>query len=255
MAIVQTIETVETLDVPAKGIKRSRVEFENPTTTTTHSVHPSPSPCPTPDSCTTLAYYEDDCHEEYEFIRVLKKRNYDIFRVPRRQPSDRDTAELPLTATKSDGTRVTLWAKLDTGADVNTVNQSTLEALLGHDVARKRMRSMTEEQFNMIGDTHMTASHSIDLDFVAGASKKSFSKVNFIVIPDDTAKSSTDGVPNVLLGLPFLQQESMLMIDIEYCNAAEEGLPVIADKASNECDEPAGILPVKLVRRPGIIRR
>ncbi|KAK5682523.1 hypothetical protein LTS10_005651 [Elasticomyces elasticus] len=255
MAILQTIEKAQTLAVPSKGIKRSRVEFEETSTVdTTHSVHPTPSPDATPDS--SLNYFEDDCHNEYEFIRVPKKRNYDIFRVQRREPSDRDKAELPLTATKPDGTRVTMWAKLDTGADANTINQSTLEALLGHDIAHQRMRSMTAAEFNMIGDAHFQATHSVDLDFVAGVSKKLFSKVNFIVIPDNAARADLDGVPNVLLGLEFLQRESMLMIDIEYCHDAEEGLPVIADKPENECEGAAGILPIVKVKPvKGFVRR
>ncbi|TKA82586.1 hypothetical protein B0A55_01188 [Friedmanniomyces simplex] len=254
MAISQTIETADTLDVPTKGIKRSKIELEATTIITSHSVHLTLSPCATPES-STLAYFEDDCHDDYEFIRIPKKRDYDIFRVPRRQPSDRDKAELPLTVTQPDGTRVTMWAKLDTGADVNTINLSTLETLLGHEMAHQRMRSMTEEQFSMIGDTHFDAAHSVDLDFVAGVSKKSFSKVNFIIIPDNAAKSNRDGVPNVLLGFPFLQQESMLMIDVEYCHDAEVGLPVISEKAENECEGAAGILPiVKLKPVRGITR-
>ncbi|KAK3112793.1 hypothetical protein LTR53_010563 [Teratosphaeriaceae sp. CCFEE 6253] len=114
---------------------------------------------------------------------------------------------------------------------------------------------MTEEQFNMIGDTHFDANHSVDLDFVAGVSKKLFSKVNFIVIPDNAATANTDGVPNVLLGLSFLQQESMLMIDVEYCHGAEEGLPVIAGKPTDESEGALGILPiVKLKPVKGTVR-
>jgi len=253
MAVSQTIETVQTLDVPTKGTKRSRTDFEDGPTSATYSIHPSPSPRATPES--SFTYYEEDSNDDYEFIRIPKKRDYDLFRVARRAPESRDKAELPLTATKPDGTRVTMWAKLDTGADVNTINQSTLVALFGQESASQRMRTMTEAEFNMIGDTHACATHSVDLDFIAGRSKKAFSKVNFVVITDDAVKSKADGVPDVLLGFPFLQEQSMLMIDVEYVHEAEEGLPVIAGKPEDEFEGAAGILPfVKVKSVPGVRR-
>ncbi|KAK4542024.1 hypothetical protein LTR36_007224 [Oleoguttula mirabilis] len=254
------LDIADTLEPRSNGTKRSRTEYEADTSNgNSHSVHEVQTPdtlrsrCPTPD--VSLHYFEDDCHEEYEFIRVPKKRDYDIFRVAHREPADRDQAELPLTATKPSGAQVTMWAKLDTGADVNTINLSTLEALLGEALAHKRMRTMTARQFDLIGDNHFDAKHSVDLDFVAGKSKKAFHKVNFIVIPDNAETADTDGVPNVLLGLPFLQESHMLMIDVEYCCDAEEGLPVIAKKAEEEsANSFGGILPVKLKPQQGFVR-
>lgn len=222
-----------------------------------HHLHPSTRPH-TPSHATlpeVLTYYEDDHHPEYEFIRVPKNRDYDLYRVPRRQPEDRNVnkAQVPLTATTSDGTRATMWAKMDTGADLNLINQSTLEALLG-DKAHQRMRSMTAKQMNLIGDSHVSAQHSVDLDFVAGLSHKQFTRVNFVVVADDPARSNSDGVPNVLLGLPFLQEHSMLMIDLDYCHDAEPGLPVLADKEENENPNGSGPLPVKLAQVKGQTR-
>lgn len=69
---------------------------------------------------------------------------------------------------------------MDTGSDVNFINQTTLETLYGHDEAHKRMRAMTELEFNMIGDAHYDATHSVDLDITAGSSKKFFPRTNFI---------------------------------------------------------------------------
>lgn len=68
---------------------------------------------------------------------------------------------------------------------------------------------------------------------------------------DDPKTSNSDGVPNVLLGLPFLQDNSMLMIDLEYCHDADPELPVLADKEENENRSGSGPLVVKLTKTPG----
>lgn len=111
MAVRSPERIVETLDVPAKGTKRSRTEFENGQNGAVHSVHPSPSPCATPDA--HLDHWEDDCHNDYEFIRVPKHRDYDLFRVGRHAPETRDKAELPLITKKLDGSSVVMWYAFD----------------------------------------------------------------------------------------------------------------------------------------------
>lgn len=157
-----------------------------------------------------------------------------MFRVARRAPEERDTAEVALTATKFDGTKATLYAKLDSGSDVNCINKSTVEALLGES-AHKHMRHLTaEEKFSFLAGKEWTATHSINLDFTAGSSRRAFHRINFIVVEDDPETANIDGLPNVLLGLPLLMENSMLMIDVDYCNEPDPKLPVLASKASTE---------------------
>lgn len=205
-----------------------------------------------------LQFYDDESHEEYEWIRLPKKRHYDLFRVVKSEPQDRDIhkAQLPLTATRHDGAQVTLWAKMDTGADPNMINHSVLHALLG-DGLQKHLRHMTEEEYNLIGANTFGAKQAVKLSFFAGHSKKRFENIHFIVINDagDVERANHDGVPNVLLGWEFLQEHSMLQIDVEYCNPADPALPVLADKAENEHGGHGGPLPVvKVPKTAGVPR-
>ena len=47
-------------------------------------------------------HYHDDDEDGYEWVRLPKKRNYDLFRVARQEPEKRNQAALPLTATRHD---------------------------------------------------------------------------------------------------------------------------------------------------------
>lgn len=247
-----------------KGTKRQRVdERPEPTNGASHSIYESLTPratsrCPAPNGF--LEFYNDDCHEEYEWIRLPKKRDYDLFKAPRLRPEDRNNAQVPLTAIRyDDGAKVTMWAKMDTGAGASTINRSTLEALLGS-AAHTRQRPMTTKEIHMLGEQHINVTHSVHLDFEAGISKRKFEKVNFLVIPDKVEESSIDGVNNVILSYDFLRENSMLMIDLEYCDDADESLPVIADRAENEDKDALSILPSHasqvrgLSQQPGAIR-
>ncbi|KAK5126091.1 hypothetical protein LTR85_011446 [Meristemomyces frigidus] len=241
-----------------RGTKRPRIEHEvetaNDSPRYTHELLTprATSRGTTPDviNVNEIEYYDDRCHEDVEWIRLPKRRDYDVFRVTRRKPEDRDVnkAEMALTAVRHDKQEVTLWAKMDTGSDTNTINRSTLELLLGAENIDKHMFTMTEEGFNLIGGQTFGAKNCVKLDFWAGQSKKKFEKVYFIVLDVDERTENTDGVPNVLLGWPFLEEHSMLQIDVEYCYEADRSLPVLAERGEDEMGGHAGPLPIVKIR-------
>lgn len=242
--------SVDGQDVPQRGTKRARIDEDDKgsddndqfnghaeSTHASHHVHQAHYPDGGMDD--TLVYFEDECHEDYELIRVPKKRNFDLFRVAHQMPEERNTAELPLTVTKADGSKATMWAKMDTGADINIIHQSTLEALFGGlEQAKQQMREMTAEEIKLIGGRVWDVTHSVNIDFIAGVHNKHFDQVNFFVREGSNAETDDhDGVPNVILGFPFLRHNAMLMIDVEYCHEPEMGLEVLAHRAEEEQED------------------
>jgi len=203
-----------------------------------------------------IQFFDDDCHEEYEWVRIPKNRDYDIFKVARYDPSKRNAAQLPIIATRwEDKAEVTLWAKMDTGADANVINRSTVNSLLG-DSIKSALRAVTldDTQFALLGHHHFKATHYVHLSFRAGIHKKQFNSVRFYVVPDDWENPDSDGVPNVVLGFPFLKEHSMVMIDVDYHLEAEPGLEVLAPKAEDEVPGQLCLLPYMLPAAPGVKR-
>jgi len=251
---------------PSRGIKRPRPDpgCEDTIGLTLH-VHEdltprSVSPHSAKDACfpDEIRYYDDNCHEEYEWVRLPKKRAYELYHVLHAMhgsPEDRDDLDAPLTATKHDGTKVTMWANLDTGADANIINLSTVKELLGP-AAAQRIRIGSDREFATAGGNQFRPRHSVDLDFVAGVSKNEFKKVRFEIYEDlDLAHSGSDGFPDIILGIEFLRENSMVMIDLEYCHGADPALPVLAKRAKEEDGDVTGPLaPVKYVPRPPVRR-
>lgn len=241
---------VQSISMDSKGVKRSRIDMEtdsnNGSLTPLHeTLTPRISRCPTPLPAQDIEFFDDECHEEFEWVRLPKKRNFDLFKVARWAPEERNSAELPLTARRHhDGQDVVLWAKMDTAADANAINRSTLEALLG-DSAKKSLRTITldgDRTFAQIGNNHFDATHYVVLDFWAGVSKRKFEAVKFILVDDDWQDPNGDGIPNVLLGWPFLREQSMVMMDFEYHHYPDSAFPVIAERAENEKANQAMIL-------------
>ncbi|KAK5130082.1 hypothetical protein LTR08_002470 [Meristemomyces frigidus] len=191
------------------GRKRPRLEFDADTVSEnagSQSEHLTPRTtpcCPSPNS--SLQFYDDDCHEEYEWVRLPKKRNFDLFQAARLKPEDRNMAERSHEITS---------AHYDRPRHIST-------------------------PWSRAPPNH----HSVDITFTAGKSHKLFEKVNFLVVLDEVEQSARDGVPNVILGYEFLKTNDMLMIDLDYCNDADPELEVIADKAENENGSTTSILP------------
>jgi hypothetical protein len=201
--------------------KRKADQLDTPATNTPTLTTPCASPTPrrsvTPNAEGRflaergITFHNDDTDDEYEYIRLPKKRDFDIVTVAHNDPNERTTSNLPLVATRHpDKAQVTLWAKVDTGADVNVINRSTIKSLLG-DKARTAIHPLTvaERDFVMLGDTRLHPTHYVLLTFQAGRSKTTFEKEKFYVVDDTWGDSNADGVPNVVLGWTFLMKNSL----------------------------------------------
>lgn len=193
-----------------------------------------------------IVFFEEEDNDEYAWVRIPKRRDFNLFKVAKYSPEDRDAAELPLVATRyEDKKQVTLWAKLDTGAGANIINRSTVNALLGSSSTYLlRAPTLKEMEFALVGDHHFNATQCVDLTFQAGLSKRTFERVRFYVVPDDWEDPNGDGVPNVVLGWQFLRENHMVMIDVEYHLDADPRLEVISRKAEDEKPGQAALLPV-----------
>jgi len=90
-----------------------------------------------------------------------------------------------------------------------------------------------------IGGNDVKIGHKVTLSFWAGRKNTYCQDVEFL-IPVETGDTDTDGLPDVLLGLPELMKRHMIMIDPEFCNDPEEGLEVIAKRACEEIEGEPG---------------
>ncbi|TKA34278.1 hypothetical protein B0A50_00258 [Salinomyces thailandicus] len=224
------------------------------TTTAPASVHDSLNPRLASRSTTpasALAYYDDAQDPTHEYVRLPKRRNYDLFKVPRADPIERNAANVALTSLRYNGERVALYAKMDTGSDINLINRSTLEQLYGP-TTRTRLRRMPREDFALLGENFFSATHSVDLTFTAGRANKEFNDMNFVVVQDDPELSAQDGLPNVVLGWPTLKEHSMVMIDFDLHAPVDAKLPLLAAEAEEENagTEQRSILTTKYPPRP-----
>lgn len=186
-----------------------------------------------------------------------KVRDYDLLKVPRKNPCERDTADLPLVLRPiADDKEVTMWAKMDTGAACNVINRSTVNEIFGEET-EKRLRTITiaeRGEFSLVGNNNFQATQYTVLSFRAGRSDRQFDTVRFIVIQDDCFDSKGDGAPNVILGWPFLKESSMMMIDVEYRQEADPKLEVIAERADKEKTDANGILITTYAQTRGVVR-
>lgn len=243
-----------------RGIKRKiaddhdRADSPSFATLTPVTGSRSTTPNPTP-SEQDLDLYSDG-HSDYDWVRLPKTREYDLFKLPRRQsPAARDSAELPLVVRReSDGKDVTMWAKMDTGADCNAINLSTIAAIFGAKNTDKHLRTLTladQGDFGLVGNNKFRATHYTVVSFHAGRANRFFDHVRFIVIPDSWQNPNGDGVPNVILGWPFLKEKSMVMIDLDYHLDADPELEVVAERAEMEKEGSRGLMPLMLTQTKG----
>lgn len=166
----------------------------------------------------------NDSDSEYESVMILKGH-----------PSRRDPSELPIITEHADsGERKILWAKMDTGADVNVITAKV--------VGRLGLQSkITSSNFELqeIGGNDVQINRKVVLSFWAGRKNVYCQDVEFL-IPVESKDTDIDGLPDVVLGLPELRKRHMIMIDPDFCNDPEEGLEVIAKRA---CEEVQGESP------------
>jgi hypothetical protein len=168
---------------------------------------------------------DDDSDSEYESVKILKGH-----------PSLRDPIELPIIAKHAgSGERKVLWAKMDTGADVNVIAAKVVERL----GLQSKIITASSVHLREIGGNHVQIDRKVTLSFWAGRKNTYCQDVEFL-IPVETEDTDTDGLPDVLLGFPELMKRHMIMIDPEFCNDAEEGLDVIAKRACEEIEGEPG---------------
>jgi hypothetical protein len=163
-----------------------------------------------------------DSDSDYEYFKILKG------------PSLRDPTEIPIITTNTAGERKLLWAKMDTGADVNIIAEKIVQRL----GKSGDIQASTEDGFNVkeIGGNKIVVDRKIILSFWAGKKNRECQDVEFW-IPSQENDTDTDGVHDVLLGWKELSRHHMVMIDPEFLNEAEEGLEVLAKRAEEECPE------------------
>jgi hypothetical protein len=220
----------------AVGVKKRKLDrLDTPETNTPAASTPRASPTPRPITPNTegrflaergITFHDDEADDNYEYIRLPKKRDFEIITAAHNEPTLHTTSNLPLVATRHpDKAQVTLWAKLDTGADVNVINRSTIKSLLG-DHAKTAIHPLTiaERDFVMLGDAHLKPTHYVLLTFQAGRSKKTFEKEKFYVVDDTWGDPDTDGVPNVVLGWTFLLKNHVVVIDVSIRSLARRKL-------------------------------
>lgn len=261
-------EVTQPAEEKTRGIKRKLSISDTPSPSLHEVLTPvtgSRASTPHPGASEQDLEIFSDGHSEYEWVRLPKERTYDLFKVARQKPSERDSAEMPLVVRREiDGEEVTMWAKMDTGADCNVINRSTVSAIFGSGKQLDRhLRTLTladQGDFSLVGNNKFRATHYTVLTFRAGAHSKTFSTVRFIVIPDDWSDPNGDGVPNVILGYPFLRANSMMMIDLDYHQDADPELEVVAERAQVEKEGSRAILlkvyaSTKGVPRPSGVKR
>jgi len=163
---------------------------------------------------------DNDSDSDYESVKILKG-----------PPSRRDPIELPIIAKHGDsGERKLLWAKMDTGADVNLIAAKVVERL-----GLQSKITASNLDLREIGGNDVQIDRKVTISFWAGRKNTYYQDVEFL-IPIETEDTDTDGLPDVLLGFPELMKRHMIMIDPEFCNDPEEGLEVIAKRACEEIE-------------------
>jgi len=168
-----------------------------------------------------------DSDSEYETIKVLKG-----------DANVRNPTELPIIATTSTGERKVLWAKMDTGADVNIIAEKLVHKLgRAHEI--EPVPTSTGLTVHEVGGNEIAIDRKITLSFSAGRKSILCKDVEFWIPQQDGVDTDKDGVPDVLLSLPELIKYHMVMVDPDFCNEPEDGLEVLAKRARDEAEKPA----------------
>lgn len=181
----------------------------------------------------------EDSDSEYETVKILKGH-----------PSLRDPSELPIIARHAHSQeRKVLWAKMDTGADVNVIAAKVVERL-------GLSSKITDSHIGLseIGGNGIEIDRKVRISFWAGRKNHHCEDVEFF-IPKETQDTDTDGLPDVVLGFPELRKRHMITIDPDFANEPEEGLEVLAKRA---CDEVEGDAPPAIFlgkKYPQVVKR
>ena len=148
---------------------------------------------------------------------------------------------MPLIANKVDGTRVTLWAKMDTGADRNLISPALVSRLGRDGEVETRDGGLIHE----IDGKTFEIRHFIRLEFLAGLSNQSFAETFYVIdakaetspagsadsrnASNENAKQDILQLPDILLGGPFLKHSHALVIDPDFENPVNPEYEVLAE--------------------------
>jgi len=170
--------------------------------------------------------YSLDSDSEHEMVKIRKGDAH-----------LRDPTELPIIATASSGERKTLWAKMDTGADLNIITDKLIARLgLTNDI--EPVNTGDGYEIREIGGNEIAIDRKITLSFTAGRKNIICKDVEFWIPRQEGVDTDNDGVTDVLLGLPELLKHHMVTVDPDFCNEPEEGLEVLSKRAREEADKP-----------------
>jgi hypothetical protein len=149
-------------------------------------------------------------------------------------PADRDPSEVPLIAQNAEGERKTLWAKLDTGASMNVMEENVIRRL-GRESEIESLRPMSDIEVRDICGKDVKLDRKIKLSVWAGHNNIAFKDVEFWVPRNNKdVNTDEDGVPDVLLGLPEILRQHMVTIDPEFAKDADPELEVIVKRSEDE---------------------
>jgi hypothetical protein len=166
-------------------------------------------------------------------------------KVLKGDPEVRNPTELPIIATTSTGERKVLWAKMDTGADINIIAEKLVHKL-GRALEIEPVPTSIDIKVHEIGGNEIVIDRKITLSFHAGRKSILCKDVEFWIPQQDGEDTDIDGIPDVLLSLPELIKYHMIMVDPDFCNEPEDGLEVLAKRAKDESEKPAiCLLPTK----------
>ena len=235
--------------MPVNTRKRSRSQLEVQSKEVVSSADSSPTfksgtiaSTPTSETSTTTAVTaSSDSPVATKKRRTSKKvvkeihsdtdSDYETIKVRKGHPSLRDPSELPIITKAKNGSRKVLWAKMDTGADVNIMAAKVVERLgLTHRIEK------CDTALREIGGNGVNIDRQIVLNFWAGRKNTYCRKVEFC-IPSQVQDTDSDGVADVLIGLPELRKYHMVMVDPDFCNDPEEGLEILAKRAREEVSD------------------
>jgi hypothetical protein len=167
---------------------------------------------------------------EHESDSTDSGSEYETILVRKGHPKHRDPTELPIITKNTSGERKLLWAKMDTGADMNLIAEKIVERL---GLTSEIKQSDISVELGEIGGNSITIDRKITLTFWAGKKNRECRDVEFY-IPKQDVDTDTDGVPDILLGGSELAKHHMVMVDPEFENDPEAGLEVLARRASEE---------------------
>jgi hypothetical protein len=200
----------------------------------THSVAPSTPPTDFTSISASTKKRKGECLDidsDYESVMIRKG-----------DPNVRNPTELPLVVTNSTGERKILWAKMDTGADMNVTTEKLIAKLGFTDLVQYVPPTSGALKVAEIGGKSIDIDRKISFSFTAGRKNTVCQDVEFWIPRQDSIDTEDDGVPDVLLGLPELIKYHMITVDPDFCNEPEEGLEVLAKKGSDEADRPVILL-------------